>query len=133
MIDRPFRDVLSTCSTPGVAETYFSRRHVSVFSTSFGPRPGACVPTTRTGGVSSGNVSTLMRGVTTHANTTSPMQIMRIAIGFRSERAVTASPIDLSRSDRVAVVEERATLDHDGGAGHDLRVEIQRAAGFAEH
>ena len=41
-----------------------------VFSTSLGPRPGACVPTTSTGGVSSGNVSTLMRGVTTNANTT---------------------------------------------------------------
>src|SRR4051812_32568566 len=79
---RLFREVLSTWSTPGVALTYFSMRQVMVFSTSLGPSPGASVPTTRTGGVSSGNVSTLIRGVTTAANTTSPMQIIRIAIGF---------------------------------------------------
>src|SRR5215471_13499078 len=69
--DRLLRDVLCTKSTPGVALTYFSMRQVIVFSTSFGPRPEASVPTTSTGGVSSGNVSTAMRGVTTTANTTS--------------------------------------------------------------
>ena len=36
--------MLWTCSTPGVALTYFSMRQVIVFSTSFGPSPGACVP-----------------------------------------------------------------------------------------
>src|SRR4051812_7070337 len=53
-----------------------------VFSTSFGPRPGACVPMTNTGGVSSGNVSTLIRGVTTNANTTRAMAIISTAMGF---------------------------------------------------
>ncbi len=48
------------------------------------------MPTTSTGGVSSGKVSTDMRGVTTHANTTSPTQIIRIAIGLRSDSDVTA-------------------------------------------
>ena len=62
-----------------------------VFSTSFGPRPGASVPMTSTGGVSSGKVSTLIRGVTTAANTTSAMHIMSTAIGFRSESDVIAS------------------------------------------
>src|ERR1700690_3091647 len=90
--ERLLRDVLCTESTPGVALTYFSMRQVIVFSTSLGPRPGANVPTTSTGGVSSGNVSTLMRGVTTRANTTSPTQIMRIAIGFLSASAVTVGP-----------------------------------------
>src|SRR6476646_9284089 len=80
--DRLLRDVLWTKSTPGVALTYFSMRQVIVFSMSFGPSPGASVPTTSTGGVNSGNVSTLIRGVTTAANTTSPMQIIKIAIGF---------------------------------------------------
>ena len=84
MMLRLLRDRLSTWSTPGVALTYFSRRHDMVFSTSFGPRPGARVPMMSTGGVSSGNVSTLIRGVTTPAKTTSPMQIIRTAIGFRS-------------------------------------------------
>ena len=76
---------------PGVALTYFSMRQVIVFSTSLGPRPGASVPTTSTGGVSSGTVSTLMRGVTTSAKTTRPMQIIRMAIGFLSDRPVTAA------------------------------------------
>src|SRR3954467_8098769 len=89
--DRLLRDVLCTKSTPGVALTYFSMRQVMVFSTSFGPRPGASVPTTSTGGVSSGKVSTDMRGVTTAANATSPMQIIRIAIGLRSASEVTAA------------------------------------------
>src|SRR5436305_750432 len=88
--ERLLRDVLCTNSTPGVALTYFSMRQVMVFSTSLGPRPGASVPTTSTGGVSSGKVSTDMRGATTHAKTTSPTQIMRIAIGLRSESDVTA-------------------------------------------
>ena len=88
--DRLFRDVLCTNSTPGVALTYFSMRQVIVFSTSLGPSPGARVPTTSTGGVSSGNVSTGMRGVTTAENTTSPMQIIKIAIGFLRARRVTA-------------------------------------------
>ena len=61
---------------------------MSVFSTSFGPSPGASVPMTSTGGVSSGKVSTLMRGVTTPAKTTSAMQIIRIAIGLASESLV---------------------------------------------
>src|SRR6201747_2816985 len=74
---RLLRDVLSTWSTPGVALTYFSMRQVMVFSTSWGPSPGARVPTTSTGGVSSGKVSTLSRGVTTAANTTRPMQIIK--------------------------------------------------------
>ena len=64
-------------------------RQVMVFSTSFGPSPGASVPTTNTGGVSSGKVSTDIRGVTTNAKTTSPTQIMRIAIGLRSASDVT--------------------------------------------
>src|SRR4029079_12333998 len=55
---RLLREVLSTWSTPGVALTYFSIRQVIVFSTSLGPSPGAKVPTTSTGGVSSGKVST---------------------------------------------------------------------------
>ena len=42
---------------------------------------------TSTGGVSSGKVSTLMRGVTTAANTTSPMQTIRIAIGLLQREA----------------------------------------------
>src|SRR4051812_19656249 len=88
--ERLLRDVLWTKSTPGVALTYFSMRQVMVFSTSLGPSPGASVPTTSTGGVSSGKVSTGMRGVTTAANTTSPMQIIRIAIGFVSKSRVTA-------------------------------------------
>src|SRR6202142_959908 len=89
---RLLRELLSTWSTPGVALTYFSMRQVMVFSTSFGPSPGAKVPTTSTGGVSSGNVSTLIRGVTTKAKTTSPTQIIRIAIGFLSASPVTAGP-----------------------------------------
>src|SRR3954470_20015556 len=89
--ERLLRDVLWTKSTPGVALTYFSIRQVMVFSTSFGPSPGASVPTTSTGGVSSGKVSTLMRGVTTAANTSKPTQSMKIAMGFRSARRVTAS------------------------------------------
>src|SRR5215471_8428216 len=80
--DRLFRDVLCTKSTPGVALTYFSIRQVIVFSTSLGPRPGASVPTTRTGGVSSGNVSTLIRGVTTAAKTTSANDTIKTAMGF---------------------------------------------------
>src|SRR5437763_11310878 len=71
--DRLLREVLWTNSTPGVALTYFSMRQVMVFSTSLGPSPGASVPTTSTGGVNSGKVSTDRRGVTTSANTTSPM------------------------------------------------------------
>ena len=90
MMLRLLRDTLSTWSIPGVALTYFSRRHDTVFSTSFGPRPGARVPMMSTGGVSSGNVSTLIRGVTTPAKTTSPMQIIRTAIGFRRASAVIA-------------------------------------------
>ena len=62
---RLFRESLCTCSTPGVALTYFSMRQVRVFSTSFAASPGASVPTTSTGGVRSGNVSIDMRGVTT--------------------------------------------------------------------
>ena len=61
-----------------------------VFSTSFGPSPGASVPMISTGGVSSGNVSTLIRGVTTAAKTTRPMQSISTAIGLRSDRPVTA-------------------------------------------
>ena len=91
MIERLLRDTLSTWSTPGVALTYFSSRQLIVFSTSFGPRPGQRVPMMSTGGVSSGKVSTLMRGVTTAANTTRPTQIIRMAIGFRSEREVTGA------------------------------------------
>src|SRR5512143_3924582 len=78
---RLLRELLSTWSTPGVALTYFSIRQVMVFSTSLGPRPGASVPTTSTGGVNSGKVSTLMRGVTTAANTTTPMQTIKTATG----------------------------------------------------
>src|SRR5579862_180373 len=89
---RLLRETLSTCSTPGVALTYFSMRQVSVFSTSLGPRPGAIVPTTRTGGVSSGNVSTLMRGVTTTAKTTSAIAAIRMAMGFRRDRPVMSGP-----------------------------------------
>src|SRR5450432_160486 len=89
---RLLREVLWTKSTPGVALTYFSMRQVIVFSTSFGPRPGTRVPTTSTGGVSSGNVSTLIRGVTTRANTTSPMQIIKTAMGFLSARPVMERP-----------------------------------------
>src|SRR5664279_4133574 len=74
---RLLRELLSTWSTPGVALTYFSTRQVMVFSTSLGPRPGASVPTTSTGGVSSGKVSTLMRGVTTMEKTTSAIAIIR--------------------------------------------------------
>src|SRR5512138_3424244 len=85
---RLLRDVLSTWSTPGVALTYFSTRQVMVFSTSLVPRPGACVPTTSTGGVSSGKVSTLIRGVTTAANTITPTHAIRTAIGLRSASAV---------------------------------------------
>ena len=99
-------------------------RQVSVFSTSFGPRPGASVPTTSTGGVSSGNVSTVMRGVTTAANTTSAMQIIRIAIGLRSESrsrlsrlAGAAVAVLRSRRDRVAVRRERAPFGDDERAG----------------
>src|SRR5579863_8170317 len=88
MIDRLFRDTLSTWSTPGVALTYFSSRQLIVFSTSFGPSPGASVPTMSTGGVSSGKVSTLMRGVTTHAKTTRAMHTIKIAMGLRRERDV---------------------------------------------
>src|SRR6185312_7336070 len=99
MIDRPLREVDSTWSTPGVALTYFSRRHVMVFSTSLGPRPGACVPTTSTGGVSSGKVSTLMRGVTTKAKTVSPRHTISTAIGLRSASAVTTVLAD-GRSQR---------------------------------
>src|SRR5450759_492879 len=86
---RLLRELLSTWSTQGVALTYLSMRQVIVFSTSLGPSPGAKVPTTSTGGVSSGNVSTLMRGVTTRAKTTSPTQIIRIAMGLRRDRPVT--------------------------------------------
>ena len=83
---------------PGVALTYFSSRQETVFSTSFGPSPGASVPMISTGGVSSGKVSTLMRGVTTPANTTRPMQIINTAIGFLSARPVTVcSPWSLPR------------------------------------
>src|SRR3954465_11155518 len=89
--ERLLREVLWTKSTPGVALTYFSMRQVMVFSTSFGPSPGASVPTTSTGGVSSGKVSMLIRGVTTAANTTRPMQIISIAIGLRSASEVTAA------------------------------------------
>src|SRR3569833_4572283 len=67
-------------------------RQLSVFSTSFGPRPGASEPTTRTGGVSSGNVSTLMRGVTTAANTTSAMAAISTAMGLRRARPVMGAP-----------------------------------------
>src|SRR3569623_1673933 len=67
-------------------------RQLSVFSTSLGPRPGALVPTTSTGGVSSGNVSTLMRGVTTTANTTSAMAAINTAMGLRNARPVTGGP-----------------------------------------
>src|SRR5262245_12216518 len=88
--DRLLRDVLWTKSTPGVALTYFSMRQVIVFSTSFGPRPGASVPTTSTGGVSSGNVSTAMRGVTTTEKTTRPMHTIAVAMGFFSASRVTA-------------------------------------------
>ena len=66
-------------------------RQVIVFSTSFGPSPGACVPTTSTGGVSSGKVSIAMRGVTTNENTQNAIEIMRIAIGFLSDSSVMAS------------------------------------------
>ena len=38
---RLFREMLWTCSTPGVALTYFSMRQVSVFSTSLAASPGA--------------------------------------------------------------------------------------------
>src|SRR3954469_10927093 len=81
---RLLREVLSTWSTPAVALTYFSMRQVMVFSTSLGPSPGASVPTTKTGGVNSGKVSTLIRGVTTAANTTSPRQSISTAIGLES-------------------------------------------------
>src|SRR5581483_7480097 len=84
--------MLWTCSTQGVALTYFSMRHVSVFSTSFGPSPGAMVPTTRTGGVSSGNVSTLILGVTTAAKTTTAMETIKIATGFFRDSHVTLDP-----------------------------------------
>jgi len=62
-----------------------------VFSTSFAPRPGESVPMMSTGGVSSGKVSTAMRGVTTREKTTSPTQIIRMAMGLRSASAVTAA------------------------------------------
>ena len=100
---------------------------MSVFSTSFGPRPGASVPMTSTGGVSSGKVSTLMRGVTTPAKTMSAMQTIRIAIGLRSERPVTS--VDSLRVDAVAVVEERAPFGDDLRAGAQLlRLDEQAAA-----
>src|SRR3569623_1882226 len=67
-------------------------RQLKVFSTSLGPRPGAIVPTTSTGGVNSGNVSTLMRGVTTAANTTSAMATINTAMGLRRARPVTRAP-----------------------------------------
>src|SRR6185369_5358785 len=111
--DRLLREVLWTKSTPGVALTYFSMRQVIVFSTSFGPSPGASVPTTRTGGVNSGNVSTLMRGVTTAANTTRPTQIIRIAMGFLSAKRVTAEPPWRPRSRRYAPPLDRAWLPRD--------------------
>ncbi len=53
-MEKPLRETDSTWSTPGVALTYFSRRHEIVFSTSRGPRPGHCVPMISTGGVSVG-------------------------------------------------------------------------------
>ena len=86
--ESPFLEMLSMCETPGVALTYFSMRQVMVFSMSRAPRPGTWVPMTSTGGVSSGKVSTAMRGVTTPANTTSAMQIISTAMGLRSESAV---------------------------------------------
>src|SRR5579859_7464669 len=88
---RLLRDTLSTCSTPGVALTYFSRRQVIVFSTSFGPSPGASVPTTSTGGVSSGKVSTAMRGVTTALNTTRAIDAISTAMGLVSDSLVIAA------------------------------------------
>ena len=45
----------------------------------------------RTGGVSSGKVSTLIRGVTTPAKTISAMQIISTAMGLRRERPVIAA------------------------------------------
>src|SRR5579871_69310 len=88
MIEKPVRETLWTWSTPGVELTYFSSLHEIVLSTSSGARPGQSVPMTSTGGVNWGNVSTLIRGVTTPAKTTTAMQSIRIAIGFRSANAV---------------------------------------------
>src|SRR5512135_2958189 len=45
---RLLREVLSTCSTPGVALTYSSTRQVILFSTALGPNPRGSLPTTST-------------------------------------------------------------------------------------
>ena len=107
--------------------------------------PGASVPMTSTGGVSSGNVSTLIRGVTTPAKTTSAMQSIRTAIGLRSERPVTAlrlsrgpcrgaAPSRARASAHAVAVQERAALGDDVRAG--LRAPGRRehvAADLAQH
>src|SRR5579864_6037311 len=115
-------------------------RQVMVFSTSLGPRPGACVPTTRTGGVSSGKVSTLRRGITWAANTTKAMETIRIAIGLRRDRWVTGlcsggSAWRLGGSvaqggsggglgdDLVALLQLGAAVEHDPRAGGEGRVQ----------
>ena len=108
------------------------------------PSPGASVPMMSTGGVSSGNVSTLMRGVTTPAKTTSPTQSIRTAIGLRSDSAGHGCSAALRRcaagadwrarrergflrGDAVAVGEQRAPLGDDARARRERGLEEQVA------
>src|SRR3569623_2254966 len=105
-------------------------RQLSVFSTAFGPRPGAIVPTTKTGGVSSGNVSTLMRGVTTAANTTSAMAAMSTAMGLRRARPVMGAPGSRPRRSADGATRSASSRSRpDGGLADQLALPVHRPRG----
>ena len=148
MMLRLLRETLSTWSTPGVALTYFSRRQVSVFSTSFGPRPGRerADDEHRRRELGEGvdaharrddageddeprcRASAPRSGCAARARSRPPLLGRAAARRGRASRRRPAPPL---RRDAVAVVEQRAPLGHDAACRRERRVEEEAAARLA--